>query len=270
MNVQFLKDTSTAIIKDLPKSILVIYRDGFGYKLPRIPGAEYIEFMEYKKKYTLFQPELIIVIGLNRIITPANRCEMVNEYLQTMTPNIRKICIDTDPFIGEPWRLWFHYSIANCGNFGITYSYAIETEWEHWFYRDTQDCRLSRDNVRMFISDTMSDIEPYQTIFDFTEVSAAEEEWYRQAKKKVFSRRDTPKLIINDLLNITNRHFGLDISFNSFRVRPGERITLFDTSEAITVPDVGIYRFVIEENIRRMGIYNTVISYENLSQKKCS
>ncbi len=267
MNVQFLKDTSTAIIEEPPGNTLVIYRDGFGYKLPEIPGAEYMEFLEYKNKYTLFEPELIVVIGLNRIITPSNRCDMVNEYLQTMTPNIKKICIDTDPFIGEPWRLWFHYSIANCGSFGITYSFAIETEWEHWFYRDTPDCRLSRDNIRLFISDTISDIEPFQTVFEFTEVSADEEAWYQQAKEAVFAKRDTPKLIINDLLKTANAHYDLDLSFDSFRNRSGAAPSLFQdqTPGKFIVPDIGIYRFVVEENIRRMGIYNEVVSYENIS-----
>ena len=269
MRVQLLKDTSTALIDNAPAKTLVLYRDGFGYKLPQIPGAEYLEFLEYKNKYTLFSPELIVVIGLNRIITPSNRCDMVNEYLQTMTPNIPKICIDTAPFIGEPWRLWFHYSIAGCGNFGITYSFAIETEWEHWFYRDVPDCRISGDNIRLVISDTVSDLEPLRTEFDFAEIDAAEEEWYEQAKETVFARRDTPKLIINDLLKLANQHYKLDISFDTYRKRP-EAGSLFQAQETITVPDIGIYRFMVEENLRRMGTYNEVVQYENVSHKKRS
>lgn len=268
MRVQFLKDTSKAMIENPPANTLVLYREGFDYQLPKILGAEYMEFLEYKNKYTLFHPELIVVIGLNRIITPSNRCDMVNEYLQTMTSNIRKICIDNEPFIGEPWRLWFHYSIANCGNFGITYSFAIETEWEHWFYRDTPHCRLSADNIRLFISDTVSDIDPYRTIFEFKEIGTDEEAWYQNTKAAVFEKRDTPKLIINDLIKASNRHFGLDLSFNSFRRRAEESATLFSNTDVVEVPDLGIYRFVVEENIRRMGIYNEVILYENISHPK--
>jgi|GEM_PF-1571624 len=268
MRVQFLKDTATARIHDPPANTLIIFRDGFGYGLPAIPGAEYIEFMEYKNRYTLFAPELMVIVGLNRIITPTNRCDMVNEYLQTMTPNIPKICVDTDPFIGEPWRLWFHYSVANCGHFGITYSFAIETEWEHWFYRDTPYCRLSNDNIRLFISDTVSDIAPLRTIFNLEEISSADEEWYREAKEAVFARRDTPKLIINDLLKTANDRYGLDLSFNSWRTRPGEQKSLFGDPDRVVAPDLGIYRFVVEENLRRMGIYNEVVSYENISDKE--
>jgi len=270
MRVQFLKNTASARINNPPRDTLVIYRDGFGYSLPQIPGAEYIEFLDYKNRYTLFNPGLIVMIGLNRIITPSNRCDMVNEYLQTMTPNIPKLCIDTAPFIGEPWRLWFHYSIAACGRFNITYSYVIETEWEHWFYRDTNDCRLSKDNVRLFISDTFSDLDPLRAVFEFSDVSFEEEAWYQRAKESVFSARDTPKLIINDLLKMANKHFGMDLSYDTYRKQSPVQGTLFPEPLRIVVPDIGVYRFVVEENLRRMGIYNEVVCYENLYHPKRS
>jgi hypothetical protein len=264
MKVQFLKDTAKAIVKDPPDNTLVVYRDGFGYGLPKIDGAEYIEFLEYKNKYMMFEPALLVVVGLNRIITPSNRCDFVNEFMQTMTPNVPKISIDTAPFIGEPWRLWFHYSVANCGRFNINYSFAIETEWEHWFYRDVMDCRLSKDNIRLFISDTVSNMEPLRTRFEFREPDPDEDKWYAQAKETVFEKYDTPKLLINNLLKLANRHFGLDISYDSYRT--AARPTLFDAGDAIVVPDIGIYRFMVEENLRRMGTYNEVVSYESISQ----
>lgn len=250
--VQFLKDTSQARVNNLSDNTLVIFREGFGYQLPHLPGAEFIEFLEYKNKYTLLNPACIVVIGLNRIITSSNRCDMVNEYLQTMTPNIPKICIDNAPFIGEPWRLWFHYSIANCGQFNITYSYAIETEWEKWFYRDTPDCRLSGNNIRLFLSDTISDIEPLRSSFEFFEVNAIEEDWYLNAKKHVFEKYDTPKLLINNLLKLANKYFSIDLSFDSYL-----------RNEVMKLPDVGIYRFMAEENDRRRDIFNEVVKYGN-------
>ena len=85
MKVQFLKDTASARIQAPPNS-LVLFRDGFSYGLPPVDGAEYMEFLEYRTKYQALDPALIVVVGLNRIITPSNRCDMVNEYLQTMTP----------------------------------------------------------------------------------------------------------------------------------------------------------------------------------------
>jgi len=250
MKVQFLKDTSAARLSGLPSGSLIVYREGFGYKTPNVPGVEYVEFLEYRNRYTLFDPPAIVVIGLNRIITPSNRCDMVNEYLQTMTPNIPKICIDTAPFIGEPWRLWFHYSIAGCGRFNINYSYAIETEWKKWFYRDATDCRLSRGNIRLFISDTISDLDRLESSFEFIEIPHYDEAWYEKAKEHVFTKYETPKLLVNNLLKLSNKHFGIDLSFDSYL-----------NNRKIRLPDVGVYRFVAEENERRMGIYNEVVAY---------
>ena len=258
MKVQFLKDTRKIRGSEtLPQNTLVIFRDGFGYGVPEIPGAEYIEFLEYKKRYTLFEPSLIVVVGLNRIITPSNRCDMVNEYLQTMTPNIPKISVDTAPFIGEPWRLWFHYSIAACGYFKITYSYAIETEWKKWFYRDAPDCRISSGNIRLLLSDTVSDIAPLETTFDFVPVGDGELIWYEKLKQHIFNKYSTPKMLISGILKPSNRYFGVNMTYESYR-----------ENRRITLPDLPVFRFMAEENLRRMGIYNEVVRYgaENLHQ----
>jgi len=250
MKIQFLKDTSKAII-DAPEQTILIYRDGFNYDLPKISGVEYIEFLEYKKKYTYFEPNMVIMVGLNRIITPSNRCDFINEFLQTMTAHIPKISIDNSPFIGEPWRLWFHYSIANCGNFNITYSYIIETEWKHWFYRDINTCRLEKGNIKLVLSDTYSNLDPLVTTFDFKPVDL---EWYNKAKEDVFNRYDTPKLIINNLLKMTNKKYNRNITYDSFK-----------NNNKNILPDLGIYRFMSEECIRRKEIYNEVIKNENIS-----
>lgn len=246
MKNHFIKDTSKPNLNfDIPNGSLVIYRDG--YRLPQFNNVEYINFEEFKKQYSITVAPMFIMVGVNRMINPSNRCDMVNEYLQTMTPNISKISIDNSPFIGEPWRLWFHYSITNTGQFNITYSYAIETEWQHWFYREARDCRVSGDNIKMFIDNTYSDLDRLETVFDFYDVEPHQQEWYEEAKQHIFSKFDSPKLLINNLLKLANKHFQTNIDFDSFR-----------TNVKFTLPDLGVYRFLAEENTRRMKIYNAI------------
>jgi len=259
MRVQFLRDTACPYLPELPAGTLVLYRDGFGYGIPDIKGAEYMEFRAYKARYTALTPPFIVVVGLNRIITPSNRCEMVNEYLQTMTKSIPKICLDTKPFIGEPWRLWYHYSISNVGKFNVPHSYAFETEWKKWFYRDQNDCRLSGPNIRLLLADTISDLDCLTTKFELYEMNADDDAWYQAAKDDVFARYATPKLLINSLLSLANRRYGIKISYDSFL-----------GNGVVSAPNLGVYRFVIEESERRMKIYNEVIRYgrESLSRAK--
>lgn len=252
--VQFLIDTSQPILGDIPPGTLVLYREGFGYRVPQISGAEYMDFIEFRSSYTALKPPMIIVVGFNRMMNPSNRCDMVFDYLQTMTPSIPKVSIDTAPFIGEPWRLWLHYSITATGTFGLTYSYPIEGEWLRWFYRDEDDCRLSGSNIQTYISDTVSDLPLLQTSFEFWEPNQDDHEWYVEVKTDAFERHNTPKLWILTLLKAANARYDLKISYDSYLV-----------SERFKVPNLGIYRFIAEENLRRMATYNGVISYESIS-----
>lgn len=227
----------------------MVYPDGFGYALPEITGSERIPFNKYKCIYSEIECGGIVLVGLNRMINPANRCEMIHEYLTTLTPNIPKFSIDTAPFIGEPWRLFWHYLYTNTGNWGENYSYPVEREWLKWFYRERNDCSLSGDNIKLLISDTYSDLDMLETSFEFEEPSELELAWYEEARNFIFKKYDTPKLILNNLLKECNKRMQINISFDSYR-KHGKYV----------LPDLKVYRFLAEENQRRMAIYNAVIS----------
>lgn len=252
--VQFLKDTSTAKV-DIPEKTIVVYRDGFA--LPKL-DADYIEFEKYKIAYDSIECNFIVLVGLNRIINPANRCDFIHEHLTTLTPHIPKVSIDTLPWIGEPWRLYYHYQYSKCGKFGASYSYPIEGEWQRWFYRESNDSQLSAANVRLLIESTYSDLDPLTTSFELTEPTEKDLQWYSQAKEQVFAKYDTPKMLINNLLKLANTHFGLSISFDSFReIKPQD---LFSVGPVcLKMPGLGIYRFMVEENLRRLKTFNAVI-----------
>jgi hypothetical protein len=252
--VQFLKDTSTAKV-DIPEKTIVVYRDGFA--LPKL-DADYIEFEKYKVAYDSIECNFIVLVGLNRIINPVNRCDFIHEHLTTLTPHIPKVSIDTLPWIGEPWRLYYHYQYSRCGKFGASYSYPIEGEWQKWFYRESNDSQLSAANVRLVIDSTFSDLDPLMATFELVEPTDNEVQWYAQAKEQVFAKYDTPKMLINNLLKLANAHFGLDISFDSFRSKP--TTDLFGkTANCFKMPSLGIYRFMMEENRRRLATFNAVI-----------
>ena len=247
MKIQFLKDTSKAIIDTSIDDTLLVYKEG--YKIPNLKNIEYMEFNKFKTVYSELHFNRLIIVGLNKIIIPANRCEMVNDFIQTMTRNIPKISIDSSPFIGEPWRLWYHYDVTGCEKFNVPHGYAIETEWKKWFYRDTNLCRLSADNIKMFISNTYSDLDKLTTTFDFFDVDSKYINRYNATKLDVINTTPSPKSIINNLLKRCNKFFKVDIGVNSYK-----------ENKKFLVPNLGIYRFIVEENKRRMDIYNAIIS----------
>jgi hypothetical protein len=240
--VIFCKNIAGLTIEDLPEDSLVIVHEM--YDQPNI-DRRMVEWQRFKATYADFETSQYVMVGINRMINPSNRCDMVNDYLQVMTKTIPKISIDTAPFIGEPWRLWYHYSIAFGEWLGVDYSYPVEGEWQKWFYYDENTCRLSGENLPLFIKNTESDLPRLVTKFTFYTPNVMDVEYYEDAKKIIFEKFDTPKLLVNNLLKHCNNHFGLNIDFDTYL-----------QNKSYHVPDLGVYRYLAEENRRRMNIYN--------------
>lgn len=246
-SIFFVKDPASLVIEGVPEDTLLVYHSE--YAPPKVRGATAISFDDFRNKYVDYHVNMIILVGLNRMITPSNRCDFIHEYLSTLTANIPKLSIDTEPFIGEPWRLFFHYLFTSNNTFKRPHSYAVQTEWEHWFSRDATDCVLSPGYLEKNIIKTFSDLDPLETTFSFTEASANDQEWYAEAKQFTFNKCTTLKLIVNMLLKLANAHFKQELKFDSYR-----------TNDDLVLPDIGIYKFVVEENARRMQIYNAAVN----------
>lgn len=245
MKIQFLKDTAMA---KLPKmdNCIVVYKEG--YSLPSIANAEYIEFQKYKACYLDKPTDNIVLVGLNRMLNPQNRCELIFEYLQTMTNHITKYSIDTNPFIGEPWRFWFHYSVAFNSFLNINYSYAIETEWQHWFYRRRDDCLISPNSLTGKIIETYSDLQKLNSEFVFYKPDTFLTNYYNEVKNIAFEKYNNPKQIIQYMTKQLNHRLGLSFGYDSYR-----------ENKEFNLPDFGVYRFLTEENQRRQDIYNLLV-----------
>jgi hypothetical protein len=246
--IYFSKDINQLLEKefgsDFGSDTVVTYHTMYGK--PEVRAGQVLEWQKYKAVHDTLESSRIVLIGLNRMITPSNRCDFIHAYLAVMTPQISKVIIDTAPFIGEPWRLYYHYQVANCfSKFGANYSYPIEGEWLKWFSRDLDECQFSPHNLRERIVETYSDLPRLNTTFEFYEVSKDDKEWYAEARKFEFGRFRAPKTLLMNLTKAANSHFGIKISYDSYL-----------RNEAIRVPDIGIYRFMIEENRRRRDIYN--------------
>jgi len=226
------------------KDTIVIYHAM--YDKPDVTAGQIIEWEKYKVVYSNLEPSRIVLIGINRMITPSNRCDFIHAYLAVMTPQISKIIIDTSPFIGEPWRLYFHYQIVNSfSKFGANYSYPIEGEWLRWFGRDIPECKFSPENLKDYIVDTYSDLPKLTTTFEFYIPEKVDMEWYDEAKKFEFEKFRSAKMMLINLLKVANKRFSIGINYESYL-----------TNGTFKVPDIGIYRFIVEENKRRLGIYN--------------
>lgn len=240
--VIFTENIKELEIPGLPNDTIMVVHEM--YDAPNI-DVQTIEWNVFKNTYSNYETSQFILVGANRMITPSNRCDMVNDYLQVMTKSVDKISIDSTPFIGEPWRLWFHYSLAFGEWLGVDYSYPIEGDWLKWFYLEQNYSKLSAESLPVNIKETYSDLSKLDTNFELSEVNEIQEEYYTEAKAHVFENYSTPKLLTNNLLKLLNKYFHIDFGVDSYL-----------TNRKYHLPDLGIYRYLIEENKRRMNIYN--------------
>jgi len=239
-----IKTVGRQLPADFVKDAVVVCHEM--YDRPEgIEPKQFIEWSKYRLVYSELEASKIILVGLHRMIVPSNRCDFIMDHMTTLTPNVPKIVIDTVPFLGEPWRVFFMYLFTNTNKFGAGYSYPIEGEWQKWFYRDVNDCRLSAENIKLFINSTYTDLDKLTTAYTFFEPDEGQVEWYGEIKAHIFAKYNTPKLWINGLLGECNKHFKIKFEYDSY-LKNGEFKLL----------DLGVYRFVAEEAMRRQGIYN--------------
>lgn len=253
MKIQFLKSLNDAILPVIPEDTYVIYHKTYENDLPKIEGVKMVEFEEFKTIYANIHANMYIIFGLNRIITPSNRTHFVFEHLFTLTSDVDKYSIDYFPFVGEPWRLWFHYGLCQVGKFGVPYSYTIETEWKHWFYRNKNDSRFQKDNLNICITDTFSNLDTITHNVTFYEPNEVDLIWYREAKEYVFENHHTPKMLINNLLKLCNKRFKITYGYDSYL-----------SKNAFLLPELNVYKFLHEENKRRVNTFNVFTKKRNL------
>jgi hypothetical protein len=76
--------------------------------------------------------DALVFVGLSRAMTPANRTDMVWEVLFNKAAGLRKYSVDSVLFVGEPWRMWFHFGLTGATYRDYTYSYIAESQAKSW------------------------------------------------------------------------------------------------------------------------------------------
>lgn len=208
-----------------------------------------VKWSVFKNTFVDFEENNIVIVGMNRMRTSQSRYDMVYSHIYKLRNYDTKIIIDEHPFTGEPWRLWYVYGFLFHTWLSGENSMALEGNWKNWFERKTNDCLIAPDKIPGIISNTSSDIDPLTTSFSTRTPDLFEDEKYIEVKKQAFKKYDTPRQIIAFMI----KNLDLDITYDSY-LKGG----------SIVLPDWGISRFMIEENKRRMGIYNAIVNHQRI------
>ena len=142
----------------------------------------------------------MVIVGLNRIITPANRTK-VGSYLLRPIPGLSRISIDHTLFIGEPWRAWWHFGAVGAPFQEYTYSFLAESHW-----KAAQDgVRADPFSVEEIIEAGRGVIRAHGDPFhhemqiDRTALDPKTHAAYQELKALAFEEEHTPKAIVSRL-----------------------------------------------------------------------
>jgi len=232
------------LLPDLTGDTLVVYSD----ILKIDTKFNKMKFSDYKLQYINLNVDNIIIVGMNRIRTDKDRQHNVFGFLYTYSNFINKFIIDEKPFNKEPWRLWYHHGFIERNWLNASNSFPIQLKYEKWFERDIEDCYISAKNMINFKQYVYSDLPLLSTQFIIYEPDNLFNEYYSDIKNIAFEKYETPGLIIQFMTKTINKHLSINIDYDSYL-----------SNNIYKLPNVGLYRFIIEENKRRMDIYNTLI-----------
>lgn len=245
----FTKDV-TNIDKYLPDmdkdATLVIHSD----VLSPVTKYHKVGFIEYSKSYDQYHIDNIVVVGMNRIRTPERRYDLVFPYIYNMNEFANKFTIDERPFNGEPWRVWYHYGFLYKEWLGTTYSNALESNYQHLFLKEANDSVVNATEIAKSVDGTWSDLNLLNTVFEFYDPEPMLVEAYNGIKEWSFSKYNTPRQLIHSMMRVLNKCVGVKVDYESYL-----------NGGVIKLPNFGVYRFVAEENKRRMDIYNAIVRH---------
>lgn len=109
-----------------------------GYRAPRtLPGCRHAAWPI--ERTDLDGVSTLVLVGLSKIITPANRTP-ISPIVLDPHPGLQRITVDRALFVSEPWRAWFAFGAVGAEYDGYTYSYLAESHW-----RAAQDGKRERD-----------------------------------------------------------------------------------------------------------------------------
>jgi hypothetical protein len=142
----------------------------------------------------------LVVVGLSRILTPANRTK-VGPHLLRPIPGVKRVSIDSLLFIVEPWRAWWHFGCVGAKYREYTYSYLAESRWKSAQEGRDED-PFSLSEIGKWGDGVIRSLEPKhfgQVRVTTLDVGADAERDYQALKLKAFDEEHTASAIIKRL-----------------------------------------------------------------------
>jgi hypothetical protein len=194
------ENTAAAEIPTRGRVLVVCHK---GYEPPLSAGGRVVDFESFKSscRESVRNLDTLVLIGLNRIMTPGNRTEDVWELLFNQTPQLNKVSVDNTLFVSEPWRSWFHFGLVGAPYRDYTYSYIAESHYRAFVDGVRTDDPFSLDELLRWSSGVVA--SDHRRWFSLTvktiPMSAAIHAEYAEKKRAAFDEETTVNPILRRL-----------------------------------------------------------------------
>lgn len=195
--------------------------------------------------------DLMIVCGLvTKLCNPANRVKL-GQFLTEPWWGPPRVSVDRCLFVGEPWRMWWHWGCVQKPFAEYFTSYRLESDWRR--YIDTEQgnpCALER------VVEFGSGVVEWRGGFRFDRVvthvekmSSEAHERYRAEKAKAFDEEKTPAAII--------RRLG-EFAFLEYPLRSVPKDIFARSSLSIAVTDFAVDRYLVGRIMEMVSLTNGI------------
>jgi hypothetical protein len=239
------KDTKNVKLEML-NALCVRHKD-YDAPMPSVVYEQYNPTM-LKGKDTL------VVVGLSKILTPANRTK-IGPYLLRPIPGVKRISIDTTLFIVEPWRAWWHFGCVGAKYREFSYSYLAESRWKAAQEGHGGD-PFSLEEIGKWGDGVIQSMD--KNHFDDVSVHVIQmskdiHEAYQALKAKCFDEEHTSAAIIKRLSDFAD-------SACPFRVIPTMSQLFKRTSHRIVATDLGVDNWLTGQIMNMVTLTNGIAS----------
>jgi hypothetical protein len=237
---------------DIPAPCFAVVAKGFVAPA----GMEIVDIEDIVREPTRLVPGLtFVVVGLSRMMTPSNRVRL-GGVLHDARRGVRRIVVDRQLFVGEPWRLWWHFRCvgADDGPWGLTDSFLAETRWQRAREQRTT-CPFALDAVVTAAKGVVRAEDAFRfgpVDVDERPVSDAVRAAYAREKERAFTNEKTLPAIIRRLAAVATEAL-------PERAVPSAGPSLWDHPPSrIVCTDLAVDRFLVGEVLDRMALTNAV------------
>lgn len=238
-------------LPDIGPAIAVVAK---GYQAPDGIPVHSVEQLLEEPSLMDRSPLTLVVCGLSRLVTPSNRVRL-DPIWGWRRPGLRRISIDHLLFVGEPWRIWWHFSAVDQERWGFTDSFLAETRWKRAIEEQQPD-PFGVDSVIEKCRGVVRCVDAFR----FGDVAVQTVRLQKHVHDEYAREKETAFRDVASIAGIIKRLAAFAQKAAPQRSIPSQSRLFASTSHTIVRTDLGVDEFLTSQLLERIRLTNAIAS----------